>query len=303
MRIGIPRETWPDEARVAALPSAARALVAAGHEVLVEHFAGVAAGHPDDAYIAAGAESVPTPEELCARGDLLWKVMPAHGHEARLVGDAERVWDVGRLARASDTVRAAMSEIAGRLAVEAASTALQTPRGGRGLLLGGVPGVDPAEVVVLGAGVAGSVAARLASAMGARVRVLDTRVERLRALPGVHSVVATPHTVEHALALADVVIVAVRGDDDTVPVLADRAHLAIMQPGAVVVDLSVAQHPSGDGPSAFATTPRTTLESPAAMVDGIVHIGVPNLAGAVPRTASAALSQAALPLLLRAAAR
>lgn len=305
MRIGILKETFPGEGRVAATPSAARALAAAGHIVLVEQSAGEASGFPDDEYIRAGAEIVPTQEEVFDRGEVLWKVMPLSAHEARLAREGCSPFDVVRLAVESDAVRAAMAEIAGRLAVEAASHALQRQNGGRGLLLGGVPGVDPAEVVVVGAGSAGSGAAALAAAMGASVRVLDTDVQRLRALRGVRSLLATPHAVERALAAADVVVVAVRDGSDRPPRVASRAHLALMQPGAVVVDLAVAergffQREEGGG---FESTPITTLEEPARVVDGVVHIGVPNFAGAVPRTASIALSQAALPIVLQAIAR
>jgi alanine dehydrogenase len=288
MRIGIPKETFPGEGRVACAPSAARALAQAGHVVLVEQGAGAASGLGDDEYIRAGAEIAPTAEEIFDRADVVWKVMPLSAHEARLA--KQRVLDYPSLA-ADETVRAAMSEIAGRLSVEAASHALQRQNGGRGLLLGGVPGVEAASVVVVGAGIAGRGAASLAAAMGAVVRVLDVDVTRLRGLSGVQTVLATPHTVERALALADVVIAAVRAPDGGVPVVATRAHLALMQPGAVVVDLAC---------GAFESTPATTLDAPAEEVDGIVHIGVPNFPGAVPRTASVALSQAALPVVLRA---
>ncbi len=298
MHIGILRETWPGEGRVAVSPSAARALRAAGAHVLVEQNAGAASGWSDDAYIAAGADIVPTAEEIFHRSDLLVKVMPLDAHERTLLRPSTDLWDLARMAAAAPSVRAASSEIAGRLAVEAASHALQAQAGGRGLLLGGVPGVDPAEVVILGVGVAGSVAALLAHAMGASVRVLDTDVMALRALRGVPSRVATPHAVERALATADVVIAAVRdASGGRAPRLATRAHLALMQPGAVVVDLAIdAELPDGGG--AFESTPVTTLEDPAREVDGIVHVGVPNFCGGVPRTSSPALSQAALPLLV-----
>jgi alanine dehydrogenase len=305
MRISILRETTWGEARVSAVPSAVRALVAAGHSVLVEQHAGLASGFADDEYIRAGAEISPTAEEAVDRAELIWKVLPPSDHEARLLRPGQRVAalfhalptptveGVTRVALEADpAVRVAMGEIGGRLAVEAASVALQRQNGGRGLLLGGLPGVEAARVCVLGAGTAGAVAARLAAAMGAGVDVLDVDVDRLRALhsPGLRTRMATAHQVERALADADVVVAAVRTPDGA-PRLATRAHLALMQPGAVVVDLSIL-----DG-GAFESTPRTTLDAPTAIVDGIVHIGVPNLAGAVPRTASVALSQAAFPVV------
>ena len=282
--------------------------------MLVEQSAGAASGWPDDAYIAAGAEIVPTVEECLHRADAVWKVMAPSAHECRLLRSGQRVLALGhagpegawprlpdgvihvRLER-HDAVRAAMSDIAGRLAVDVAGRALQAPEGGRGLLLGGVPGVEPARVAIVGAGVAGRSAAMVAVALGAAVRVLDTELVQLRALarevPGCHTLLATDHAIERALADADVVIAAVRvPGHDISPRIAERAHLALMQPGAVVVDLSIL-----DG-GAFSTTPLTELGAPCADVDGIVHVGVVNLAGAVPRTASHALAQAALPHVL-----
>jgi alanine dehydrogenase len=311
VRIGVLKETFVGEGRVAATPSAVRALVADGGAVFVEQGAGAASGFADDAYIQAGAEIAPTAEEVFDRAEAVWKVLPPSPHEARLLRPGQHLFALlHRLSAgvgtppqgvhphdllASEAVRAAMSEIAGRLSVEAASHALQRQNGGRGLLLGGVPGVEPAELVVIGAGVAGSGAAVLAAAVGASVRVLDTDVTRLRALaarvPGLRTSIATPAAVERALAFADVVIAAVRDEQGGAPRVATRDHLALMQPGSVVVDLSIT-----DG-GAFASTPVTDLEVPAVEVDGVVHIGVPNFPGAVPRTASSALSQAALPLV------
>ncbi len=306
MHIGIPRETGPQEGRVAANPSAVRTLVAAGHLVLIEQGAGLASGFGDDDYIRAGAEIAPTAEEVYDRATLLWKVLRPSAHEATLLRPGHTVAALLHqgpplpegvrgvaLERAGDgRVRAAMSDIAGRLAVEAASVALQRHHGGRGLLLGGVPGVPRASVVVLGAGIAGRGAAGLASALGADVTVLDTDLGALRALPRLRTLLATPHAVERATAEADVVIGAVRDGDGAAPRLLTRAHLALLQPGTVLVDLSIT-----DG-GAFESTALTSLAAPSVVVDGVVHIGVPNFAGGVPRTASLALGQAALPFLL-----
>jgi alanine dehydrogenase len=310
MRVGIPRETGDGEGRVAAAPSAVRTLAAGGHEVWVEQAAGEASGFPDHEYIRAGATIAPTAEECFDRAELVWKVGAPDPHESTLLRPGHVVaallhaaepapWRGVALERArardgSLPVLASMSEIAGRLAVDAATVALASPSGGRGILLGGVPGVQASRVVVLGAGVAGTSAARVASAVGADVQVLDVDVARLRALrvPGVRTLLASAHEVEGALVHADVVIAAVRDDGPRCPLLATRAHLSLMQPGAVVVDLSIV-----DG-GAFESTPVTTLDAPAQVVDGIVHIGVPNFAGGVPRTASLALSQSALPFVL-----
>lgn len=326
MRIGVLRETYAGEGRVAATPSAARVLADAGHEVLVEQNAGAASGFADDEYIRGGAEIAPSAEDIFDRCEALWKVMRPSAHERGLLRPGHRLFALlhagpalpeGVLGTALERLTdadartapalAAMSEIAGRLAVVMATQALQRPNAlvgsarenaGRGLLLGGVPGVEAATVVVIGAGVAGRCAAALATAMGASVRVLDVDVGRLRALPGVQTLIATPHAVERALALADVVIACVRSGDGRAPRVATRAHLALMQPGSVVVDLSIADADPGTG-GAFESTPLTSLAAPIACVDGIFHVGVPNFAGAVPRTASVALSQAALPFVLR----
>ena len=325
--IGVLRETWPGEARVGATPSTVRSLVVAGHPVIVEQSAGVASGYADDDYIRAGAEIAPTAEETIDRAAVLWKVLRPSAHEVSLLRSRAQgvdrpahavlalmhagpelpegvtVYAAERLRDGSGArpVLAAMSEIAGPLAVGMAAAALGRASGGRGLLLGGVAGVPPAEVVVIGAGVAGRGAAGLAAAMGASVTLLDVDLARLRAvvgpggIPGLRTMLATPHAVERVLAYADVVIAAVHDGSGVAPRVAGRAHLALMQPGAVVVDLSVT-----DG-GAFASTPTTTLDAPGRVVDGVVHVGVPNLAGNVPRTASQAYAQAALPFVHEAA--
>lgn len=306
--LGIPKETHPGEGRVSLLPSAVRRLIQAGHAVLVEQDAGLASGLGDEDFLRAGAEIVPTAEELFSRSSWIASVMRPDAHMVQMLRPGQglscllhagpalpsgvRVEALERWEQFGERpVLAAMSELAGRLGVQAASLAMQQQAGGRGLFLGGVPGVPPAEVLVIGAGVAGRAAAHLSAAMGARVTVLDVNLHALRALslPGVHTLIATPHSTERLLAQADVVIVAIRGEQNRI---AGRGHLALMRPGAVIVDLSIV-----DG-GAFASTPVTTLEMPSQIVDGIVHIGVPNFCGAIPRTSSVALSHAALPRLL-----
>jgi alanine dehydrogenase len=297
---------------VAAAPSAVRALVGNNHSVLVEQSAGLASGFSDDEYIRAGAAIAPTAEECFDQADFVWKVVAPSAHERSLLRPPQKVaalfhaseplpggvqkFALERVGQGGDSpVLAAMSEIAGRLGVEYASQALSRVHGGLGLLLGGVPGVAAARVVVIGAGVAGRAAAELAAGVGADVEVLDVEPARLRSLrvPGVRTLHSTPHTVERALIGADVVVAAVRDAEGGAPRVASRAHLSLMQPGSVVVDLSIL-----DG-GAFESTPLTTPENPTRLVDGIVHVGVPNLAGSVPRTASVALSLAALPWILR----
>ena len=311
MRISIPRESGEGEWRVAAAPSAVRALVEAGHEAWIEQSAGLASGFGDDEYIRAGGSIAPTAEEAFERGTWLWKVLAPSPHERTLLRPGQTVaallhaepplpggvvpFALERVERHGEyPVLAAMSEIAGRLGVEAASQALSRARGGLGLLLGGVPGVAPARVAIIGAGVAGRAAAETAVAVGADVEVLDTDVSRLRAfrVAGARTLHATPYSIERALIRADVVITAVRDTSGVAPRIATRAHLALMQPGSVVVDLSIT-----DG-GAFESTPLTSPSEPTMVVDGIVHVGVPNLAGSVPRTASVALSLASLPFVL-----
>jgi alanine dehydrogenase len=303
-QVGIPRETGPGEGRVAATPSAV-AVLAKQCVVRVEQDAGIASGFSDEDFIRAGAEIVPTAEELYGRSSLIWKVLRPYGHELSLLKPGHTVAGLLYMGEALPEgvqelalekweqqgvrpVAQGLGAISGRLAIQQAAIALST---GKGIFLGGVPGVEPARVLVIGAGLAGRAAAEAALALGAMVTVLDYQ-PCLYGLPGCRTLMTTPATVERCLGEADVVVVAVRAKEGRAPRIASRGALALMQQGSVVVDMSITE---GGG---MASTPVTSLENPVAVVEGICHIGVPNLAGAVPRTASVAMAQGALARIL-----
>lgn len=304
--LGVPRETLPWEARVAATPAAVHALRRQGTPVLVEQEAGAASGFSDEDYLRAGAEIAPTAEELYDRCRWIWKVLRPDGHELTLIRPDHTLLcllhprpdrplpcrAVALEAWERDGIRpvlAAMSAIAGRLALLHAAQALQHPAG-CGLLPGGTPGVEPARLLILGAGTAGRSAAALGLALGADVTLLDPRLSALTAAhaPGLRTLLYSPAALERALAAAHLVVAAPRGHEAP---LAGRGHLALMPQGAVIADLAV------DATPAFSTTPITAPGHPQD-VDGILHIGIPNLAGLVPRTSSAAFSAAALERVL-----
>ena len=322
MRIGCPKEIKPQEYRVGLTPAAAREAVAHGHEVLVETGAGAGAGFDDAAYIAAGARIAPDAAAVFAAAELVVKVKePQPAERARLragqvlftylhlAPDPDQTRDLlasGVTAIAYETVTdaagglpllAPMSEVAGRLAPQMGAWALQKANGGRGVLMGGVPGVGPAEVVVIGGGVVGTQAARVAAGMGAQVTVLDRSLPRLRYLDDVYrGVFATRYSSAEAMAeliaRADMVVGAVLIPGAAAPKLVTRADLARMKPGAVVVDVAI------DQGGCFETSRATTHEAPTYEVDGIVHYCVANMPGAVPRTSTIALGNATMPFLL-----
>ncbi len=307
MKLGIPRETAAEEHRVALMPAAVRALARAGHSLFVEQGAGVGAGLLDDDYLRVGAELVPTAEELWDRSDLVVKVLAPTAAERMLEGRVACF--IGRETLPADTigwdrlvvdgglpVLRPMSEIAGRLAVHAGARALSRASGGRGVLLGSVPGVGSSRVLVLGAGTVGSNAVRTALALGAEVTVFDVSLERLRKIRGARTLLMDEWALEQELGRADVVIGAVHVPGEPCPVVLSREALSLMQPGSALVDVSVDQGGCAE------TTQATRLGSPTRVVEGIVHVGVPNLPSAVAATASAALSHALLPWVARVAA-
>jgi alanine dehydrogenase len=320
MIVGVPKEIRPQEERVALIPSAARTLVRAGHTVLVQQGAGHGSALTDDEYIRAGAEIAPTAEDVWARADLVWKVEDPLPAEMGLLRSGQTllcflhlpvrpdlvarladrgVWAFGvevfRTPEGALPLLRSQSEIAGGLAILEGARCLQVQQGGLGILLGGSTGVAPARVVVLGAGTVGRSAARAAIGFGAEVRALDVDLEALRwfdtFLPGrVHTVFATPHAVEESLLQADLVVGAALVPGHRSPRLVARDQVGLLQPGAVLVDMAV------DMGGCFETTLPGTLSSPSRVVDGVVHHAVPNLCGAVPRTATYALVHAALPV-------
>ncbi|RMH47847.1 MAG: alanine dehydrogenase [Alphaproteobacteria bacterium] len=322
MLVGCPREVKNQEYRVGLTPAAVRQLVAHGHEVIIEAGAGEGSGFPDSAYEAAGARIVATAEEVFARAELVVKVKePQPLERARLrpgqvlftylhlAPDPEQTRDLldsGVTAIAYETVTdaqgglpllAPMSEVAGRLAPQMGAWALQKANGGRGVLMGGVPGVGPAEVTVIGGGVVGTNAARVAAGMGADVTVLDLSLPRLRHLDEVYGRLfrtryASRDTIDELVARADMVIGAVLVPGAAAPKLVSRAQLKTMKPGAVLVDVAI------DQGGCFETSRPTTHDDPIFIVDGIVHYCVANMPGAVARTSTIALGNATMPFVL-----
>ncbi|MGE5465863.1 MAG: alanine dehydrogenase [Ignavibacteria bacterium] len=323
MLVGIPREIKNNEYRVGMTPEGVRELAKHGHAVLVETNAGAAIGLTDDQYRAAGAAIVATAEEVFARAELLIKIkepQPAECKRLRpgqllftylhLAPDptqAKLLLESDAIAIAYETVTdaagglpllAPMSEVAGRMSVQAGATCLQKCNGGSGLLLGGVPGVPPAKVAVLGGGVVGYNAARIAVGMGAEVTVLDKSLPRLTWLDSmfgnrIRTIYSTDAAIEECALDADLVIGGVLIPGAAAPRLITRPMLARMRPGSVLVDVSI------DQGGCFETSHPTTHAEPTFVVDGIVHYCVANMPGAVARTSTFALNHATLPFALR----
>jgi alanine dehydrogenase len=319
MLVGVPKEIKNHEYRVGLTPGAIREYVAAGHQAIVQTGAGAGIGASDDVYRAAGAGIVDTAEEVFARAEMVVKVkepQPSEWVQLRadqilftylhLAPDPEQAKGLmasGVTAVAYETVTdqlgglpllAPMSEVAGRLSIEAAGTALKAVSGGRGLLLGGVPGVQAARVVVLGGGVVGTHAARMAAGLGAEVTIIDRSIPRLRQLDElfhgrVRTRVSTIQSIEDEIAEADVVIGAVLVPGASAPKLVTRSMLGLMKPRAVLVDVAI------DQGGCFETSHATTHADPTYEVDGIIHYCVANMPGAVPLTSSHALNNATLP--------
>jgi alanine dehydrogenase len=323
MRIGVPKEIKPDEYRVALLPIGAEELTRAGHTVLVESGAGLGSGLTDDAYTAAGATIVPAAEKIWSEADLIikvkepqpaeWPLMRAgqivftYFHFAASEDLTRNVLSTGITAVAYETLRGAkgdlpcltpMSEIAGRMSIQEGAKYLERPQLGRGILLAGVPGVAPAHITILGGGVVGKNAARIAAGFQADVVILDVNVDRLRYLEdimpaNVNTIFSDRHNIREQLKLADLVIGAVLVEGARAPRLVSREDLKLMKPGAVIIDVAV------DQGGCIETTRPTTHSSPTYVVDGIVHYCVTNMPGAVGRTSTYALCNVTLPYALR----
>ena len=326
MRVGCPKEIKVEEHRVGLTPEAAREYVAHGHQVLVEHGAGAGIGAEDAAYEAAGARIAATAAEVFAEAEMVVKVKEPQPQECRQLRSGQILFtylhlapdpaqtraliESGCTAVAYETVTdnagglpllAPMSEVAGRLAIEAACFSLRKPAGGPGLLIGGVPGVPPARVLVLGGGVVGTHAARMAAGLGAEVVVVDRSVPRLRQLDElfegrVVTLFSTTEAIEREAVRADAVIGAVLVAGARAPQLIPRALLPRMKRGAVLVDVAI------DQGGCFESSHATTHTDPVYVVDGVTHYCVANMPGAVPRTSSYALGNATLPFGLALAA-
>lgn len=323
MIVGVLRETKTDEYRVALLPVGAALLVSDGHRVLVEAGAGAKSGFADEDYASAGAQIVSGPEPIFELAQLIVKVKePQPAEIARLeprhtvfgyfhfAGSRELTQgclQAGFTALAYETLRAhdgslplliPMSEVAGRLSIQSGAKYLEQPLLGRGVLLGGVPGVEPATVLVLGGGVVGSNAARVAAGMGANVVIMDVNLATLRVLDNsmpanVTTMYGDPHAIDDFLARADLVIGAVLLPGRAAPKLVSRRQLSVMKSGSVIVDVSI------DQGGCFETSRPTTHSQPTFIMDRVVHYCVTNMPAAVGRTSTRALCNATLPYVRR----
>ena len=321
MKIGVPKEIKVLEYRVGMVPAGVRELVHDGHEVFVETHAGAGIGMTDEDYASAGATVLDSAEAVFDAADLVVKVKEPQLNECAMLREdqvlftylhlaadpaqATALVDSGTTAIAYETVTAAdgslplltpMSEVAGRLSIQAGAFALQKANGGRGVLLGGVPGVGPATVVVVGGGVAGTNAAEMAVGLGAEVIILDRSVPRLRQINEiwggrVRTEYSTKHIIDELMPEADLVVGSVLIPGAAAPKLVTADHVRSMRPGAVLVDISI------DQGGCFETSRPTTHAEPTYLVDDVVHYCVTNMPGAVPRTSTFALTNVTLPFV------
>ncbi|NDV12546.1 alanine dehydrogenase [Crenobacter caeni] len=322
MLIGVPKEIKVHEYRVGLTPSGVRELVAAGHSVLVQSQAGLGVGFTDEHYLQAGASIAANAAEVFERAQMICKVKEPQPVECRMLRPGQVLFtylhlapdpdqtrllvDSGAIAIAYETVTddkgglpllAPMSEVAGRMAIQAGAHALEKAQGGRGVLLGGVPGVAPARVVVLGGGVVGLNAARMAMGVGADVTILDKSLPRLKEIDmlfegRIKTLMSNTANIEEMVRDADMVIGAVLIPGAAAPKLVTRKMLGRMKPGAVLVDVAI------DQGGCFETSRPTTHQEPTYVVDGIVHYCVANMPGGVARTSTMALTNATLPFAL-----
>jgi alanine dehydrogenase len=323
MVIGVPTEVKDHESRVGCVPSGVKALTEAGHRVLVQAGAGLASSLPDREYVEAGAEILPTAAEVWGKADLVVKVKEpqpseyghlrpglllfTYLHLAPLPELTEELIQKKVNAVAYETIRESdgslplltpMSEVAGRMAVQVGAQYLEKPNGGRGILLGGVPGVAPASCVILGGGVVGHNAAKMAVGLGAHVTIIDKNLNRLRELDDIYSsqlvtLASNTYTIRESLHAADLVVGAVLIPGAAAPKLVRREMLAGMKPGAVMVDVAI------DQGGCFETSRATTHTDPIYYVDDVLHYCVSNMPAAVPHTSTFALTNATMPYLLQ----
>jgi alanine dehydrogenase len=323
VRIGVPTEIKADEYRVALTPSGARELTQRGHEVLIQRGAGEGSGIPDQAYREQGAQVLATASDVFDEAEMVVKVKEPQHCEVQLLDKHQTLFTFLHLAADPDLTRdliqsratciayetvtdsngrlpllSPMSEVAGRIASQAGAFALERPIGGRGLLLGGVPGVPAGKVMVIGGGVVGQNAAQIAAGLGADVFVYDRSIERLRELDtifqgGVSTCYASALSIEERLPDVDLVIGAVLLKGARAPRVISRPQLRLMKPGTVLVDVAI------DQGGCFETARPTTHSDPTYDVDGVVHYCVTNMPGAVPITSTHALTNATIPYMTR----
>jgi alanine dehydrogenase len=323
MIIGVPKEIKTNENRVALVPAGAEAFVSRGHTVYIEKGAGLGSGFPDESYVAAGAQILATADEVWAKAEMIMKVKEPIAVEWPRMRAGQIIYTYFHFAAAEELTQAVikskaiavvyetvqlpsgelplltpMSEVAGRMAVQEGAKYLEKVFGGSGVLLGGVPGVAPGEVVIIGGGVVGINAAKMAAGLGARVTILDISLDRLRYLDdvlpaNVTTLYSNRHNILDAIKRADLVVGAVLLPGAKAPHLVKREDLKLMKPGSVIVDVAV------DQGGCVETIKPTTHENPTYFVDGILHYAVANMPGGVPRTSTLALTNATLPYGLR----
>ena len=323
MIIGVPKEIKDNEARVGVTPAGVKALTEAGHKVLVETQAGALSGFPDEDYQDAGAEMVGEAGQVWGKSEMVVKVKEpiereyvffreglvlfTYLHLAPLPALTDKLLETKIIGIAYETVRdcqgtlpllTPMSEVAGRMSVQVGATYLEKEHGGRGILLGGVPGVPPAHVTILGGGVVGTNAAKIALGFGAKVTLVDVNLNRLRELDDIfngrlYTLASNSYNVAHATKEADLVIGGVLIPGATAPKIVTRAMVADMKKGAVIVDVAI------DQGGCVETARPTSHSNPSYVVDGVVHYCVTNMPGAVPHTSTLALTNSTFPYLLR----
>ena len=323
MIVGVPKEIKRDEYRVGLLPVGVEELVRAGHQVVVEAGAGLGSGLPDHDYLRNGAEMVAGPEELFGQAEMIIKVKEPQPEEIALLRKGQIVFtyfhfaadrqltqgvlDSGCIAVAYETLGdgrgrlpllTPMSEVAGRMSIQEGAKYLERPQMGRGILLGGVPGVEPAHITILGGGVVGANAAKVAAGFGAHIVVLDIDMDRLRYLDdimpkNVTALFSDRHTIREQLKRADLVVGSVLVPGAKAPQLVENEDLRLMKPGSVIIDVAI------DQGGCVATARPTTHSDPTYIVDEVVHYCVTNMPGAVGRTSTFALCNVTLPWALR----
>ncbi len=323
MKIGVPKEIKTNENRIALVPAGAEALVGAGHSVLVETGAGLGSGFADEDFVAVGAAIAPDADTVWRESEMIMKVKEPIKVEWPRMRKGQLLFTYFHFAADEELTRAhlksgavcvayetvelptrelplltPMSEVAGRMAVQEGAKYLEKLYGGRGVLLGGVPGVAPAKVVILGGGIVGINAAKMAAGLGAKVVILDISLERLRYLSdvmpaNVQLIHSNRHNILEQIATADLVVGGVLIPGAKAPKLIRRADLSLMRPGSVIVDVAI------DQGGCVETIHATTHENPTYVVDGVIHYGVANMPGGVPRTSTLALTNATLPYALQ----
>lgn len=323
MIVGIPKEIKPNENRVSLIPVGVELMRTEGHTVLVEHGAGLGSGFTDKQYEKSGAEIVSDAAEVYSRADMIMKVKEPLPQEYTLIKKDQIVFTYfhfaasqelteamiasGCVAIAYETVQDAdnhlpllipMSEVAGRMSIQEGARYLEKLYGGKGILLGGVPGVEPARVVILGGGIVGSNAAKIAAGLGAQVTILDINLERLRYLDDVMpknvlTIMSNPENIRRAISEADLVVGAVLIPGAKAPKLLTREMLKLMKEGSVIVDVAV------DQGGCVETIRPTTHADPIYVIDGVIHYGVANMPAGVPKTSTIALTNATLPYALQ----